>query len=126
MRFLIGLSFRFDSEQERVIDGLAEGHGGLNVPPKKRNDDLVANNAAFIIRHASERTKREVNDAVIVVENWNIIEKDNWGMGRIANWNGGRVGLVGHDGISRYYDEAQFCWLSIRQASETSNIAQKG
>jgi hypothetical protein len=109
------LSPGLGAQQERIIDCFAKSHGGLDIAPEKRNDDLIVNDPSLAIGQRSIGSESEADNIVVIVENRNVIEKDNWGVGYIYNgWNGGNVGLVGHDGISRYYDETQDCWLPIR------------
>jgi hypothetical protein len=119
-------SFGFGAQQERVIYRFAKSHGGLDIAPEKRNDDLIVNDASLAVGQRSIGSEGEADNIVVIVESRNVIEKDNWGVGYIYNWwNGGNIGLVGHDGTSRYYDETQGCWLPIRQASASASIARE-
>src|SRR3984893_7896160 len=112
------LSFGFGAQQERVIYRFAKSHGGLNIAPEKRNDDLIVNDAPLAVGQCSIGSEGEADNIVVIVESRNVIEKYN-------RWSGGNIGLGGHDGTSRYYDETQDCWLPIRQASASASIARE-
>src|SRR5258708_29716049 len=96
-------SFGFGAQQERVIYRFAKSHGGLDIAPEKRNDDLIVNDASLAVGQRSIGSEGEADNIVGIVENLYVIETDNWVVGYIYYYcNGDNVGLVGHDWTSRY------------------------
>jgi hypothetical protein len=58
------LSPGLGAQQERIIDCFAKSHGGLDIAPEKRNDDLIVNDPSLAIGQRSIGSESEADNIV--------------------------------------------------------------
>lgn len=113
------------SKQQRLIQGVPQGQCSLNIASQVGRHNHVAGNAAAAIGNVSDYRQSNADNAVIGGEGRSLVEEYNSRVPNIAagqaqlglglNLRGSRVGVVGQDGLHRFWewDDAQACYVPL-------------
>src|SRR5262249_10913782 len=109
MRPSVRLTFRFDTEQNGIIECLTELNGGGHITSQICDCDDVLSHAALSVRQVSDDRQGPIDDATIDSRTWGAFKINNRRVRQIFHeqsclFRDFRLsGCIDHDGISRYW-----------------------
>jgi hypothetical protein len=117
MAILLLSPFRWRSQQQSVVESFSKGQCRKDVSPEEGNGNHIPFGSPGSVRQQPGCCKGYANNPAVSRENRRVVEKNDGGVSAVRCRNGfGLIGFVGQDGISRYWNEQQSCWLPIPES----------